>query len=135
MGEPDRSRKRACSPILTSRNAASSDTRTEIELVKPLAFVVLRAGVDATPDRQAELDKFVRAQLADFKRPRWVSFVSELPKTATGKIQRFKLRQLAAEFDAVTPAAPEVHSAFITSCAPTMTKSARMAMSTTLVAQ
>jgi benzoate-CoA ligase len=65
-------------------------------LVKPMAFVVLRAGVDATPSRGLELEQFVRAQLADYKRPRWVTFVSELPKTATGKIQRFKLRELAS---------------------------------------
>jgi len=35
----------------------------------------------------------VRACLAEYKRPRWVEFVPELPKTATGKIQRFKLRE------------------------------------------
>ncbi len=65
-------------------------------LVKPLAFVVLRSGIEATPARGQELERFVRSQLADYKRPRWVTFVSELPKTATGKIQRFKLRELAA---------------------------------------
>ena len=46
--------------------------------------------------RGEELEQFVRTQLADYKRPRWVTFVSELPKTATGKIQRFKLRELAS---------------------------------------
>lgn len=66
-------------------------------LVKPMAFVVLRSGVEGTADRGAELQQFVRGQLADFKRPRWVTFVRELPKTATGKIQRFKLRELATE--------------------------------------
>ena len=69
------------------------------QLVKPLAFVVLRAGVDATPERGVELEQFVRTQLAEFKRPRWVSFVAALPKTATGKIQRFKLRELATGTD------------------------------------
>jgi benzoate-CoA ligase len=64
-------------------------------LVKPIAFVVLRAGVDGTPTHAAELEQFVRQQLADFKRPRRFAFVAELPKTATGKIQRFKLRELA----------------------------------------
>jgi benzoate-CoA ligase len=67
------------------------------QLVKPLAFVVLRAGVEGTPERSTELEQFVRTQLADFKRPRWVRFVPALPKTATGKIQRFKLRELASE--------------------------------------
>ena len=61
-----------------------------------MAFVVLRAGVEASPARGEELEQFVRTQLADYKRPRWVTFVSELPKTATGKIQRFKLRELAS---------------------------------------
>jgi benzoate-CoA ligase family protein len=69
------------------------------QLVKPLAFVVLRAGVDATHERGVELEQFVRTQLAEFKRPRWVSFVAALPKTATGKIQRFKLRELATGTD------------------------------------
>ena len=65
-------------------------------LVKPMAFVVLRAGVEANDTRGTELEQFVRTQLADFKRPRWVVFLPELPKTATGKIQRFRLRELAS---------------------------------------
>jgi benzoate-CoA ligase family protein len=64
-------------------------------LIKPSAFVVLRSGVGGTPELAGELQQFVRAQLAEYKRPRWVEFVPELPKTATGKIQRFKLRELA----------------------------------------
>jgi benzoate-CoA ligase len=61
-------------------------------LVKPAAYVVLRAGVSGTPALVTELQQFVRAKLAEYKRPRWVEFLPELPKTATGKIQRFKLR-------------------------------------------
>jgi benzoate-CoA ligase len=64
-------------------------------LVKPLAFVVLRGGASGTPELAQELQQFVRARLAEYKRPRWVRFVDELPKTATGKIQRFRLRALA----------------------------------------
>jgi benzoate-CoA ligase len=64
-------------------------------LVKPMAFVVLRAGVAASPELAKELQQFVRERLAEYKRPRWVEFVAELPKTATGKIQRYKLRELA----------------------------------------
>ena len=64
-------------------------------LVKPMAFVVLREGVQAKPELAAELQQFVRERLAEYKRPRWVEFLPELPKTATGKIQRFKLRELA----------------------------------------
>jgi benzoate-CoA ligase family protein len=62
-------------------------------LTKPLAYVVPRAGVDGTPELARELQEFVRSKLADYKRPRWVEFVPELPKTATGKTQRFKLRE------------------------------------------
>ena len=59
------------------------------KLVKPKAFVVLKPGAKATED---ELKAHVKAVLAHYKYPRWVEFVGELPKTATGKIQRFKLR-------------------------------------------
>jgi benzoate-CoA ligase family protein len=64
-------------------------------LVKPMAFVILRAGASATPELARELQQFVRERLAEYKRPRWVEFLPELPKTATGKIQRFRLRELA----------------------------------------
>ncbi len=59
----------------------------------PHAFVILRAGAQATED---ELKAHVRGQLAHFKTPQWVSFVDELPKTATGKVQKFMLRSGAA---------------------------------------
>jgi benzoate-CoA ligase family protein len=62
-------------------------------LIKPMAFVVLRDAVTASPALGEELQQFVRDRVAEYKRPRWVEFVAELPKTATGKIQRFKLRQ------------------------------------------
>src|SRR5262249_42946236 len=61
-------------------------------LVKPLAYVVLRPGVSGSEALGRELQDFVRGKLAAYKRPRWVEFVAELPKTATGKTQRFKLR-------------------------------------------
>jgi benzoate-CoA ligase len=64
-------------------------------LVKPLAYVVCAAGVSGTPELARELQDFVRQRLAEYKRPRWVEFVAELPKTGTGKTQRFKLRQQA----------------------------------------
>jgi benzoate-CoA ligase len=65
-------------------------------LVKPAAYVVLRDGLVGSPELAATLQEFVRTRLADYKRPRWVEFVPSLPKTATGKIQRFKLREAAA---------------------------------------
>ncbi len=55
----------------------------------PHAFVVLRSGASATED---ELREFARSQLAHFKAPHDVTFVKELPKTATGKIQKYVLR-------------------------------------------
>jgi benzoate-CoA ligase len=60
-------------------------------LTKTKAFVVLKAGASAT---DAELKAFVKDKLAPYKYPRQIAFVTELPKTATGKIQRFKLREL-----------------------------------------
>jgi benzoate-CoA ligase len=62
-------------------------------LVKPMAFVVLKPEISGSTELAAELQRFVRERLAEYKRPRWVEFLSELPKTATGKIQRFRLRQ------------------------------------------
>jgi len=62
------------------------------ELIKPKAFVVLTSGQESSEALADELKVFVREQLAPFKYPRWIEFVPELPKTATGKIQRFKLR-------------------------------------------
>jgi acyl-coenzyme A synthetase/AMP-(fatty) acid ligase len=62
-------------------------------LVKPVAYVVCAPGVSGSPELARELQDFVRARLAEYKRPRWVEFVAELPKTGTGKTQRFKLRQ------------------------------------------
>ncbi len=61
-------------------------------LLKPKAFVVLKADQTASADLAQELRLFVKARTLPHKYPRWVEFVSELPKTATGKIQRYKLR-------------------------------------------
>ncbi len=62
------------------------------ELVKPKAYIVLNQGYEASEAMANELKTFVKGRLASFKYPRWIEFVPELPKTATGKIQRFKLR-------------------------------------------
>ena len=63
-------------------------------LTKTKAFVVVKLGASATED---ELKAFVKERLAPYKYPRFVEFVAELPKTATGKIQRYKLRELERE--------------------------------------
>lgn len=64
-------------------------------LVKSMAFIVLRDASAASPELAKELQQFVRTHLAAYKRPQWVQFIAELPKTATGKIQRFRLRERA----------------------------------------
>jgi benzoate-CoA ligase family protein len=64
----------------------------ETRLVKPMAFVVLKAGYAAIADLGETLKTHVRERLAVYKYPRWIEFVDELPRTATGKLQRFKLR-------------------------------------------
>ncbi|PYQ46711.1 MAG: benzoate-CoA ligase family protein, partial [Acidobacteria bacterium] len=61
-------------------------------LVKPRAFVVLKDAGLASDALAEELKAFVKGRLAPYKYPRWIEFRSELPMTATGKIQRFKLR-------------------------------------------
>jgi len=72
--------------------AAVVADRDEHDLVKPRAFVVLRAPGQGSAGLAEELKAHVKARLAPYKYPRWVEIVDELPKTATGKIQRFKLR-------------------------------------------
>jgi benzoate-CoA ligase len=62
-------------------------------LTKTKAFVVLKAGAQAS---DVELKAFVKERLAAYKYPRQIEFLAELPKTATGKIQRFKLREREA---------------------------------------
>ena len=66
-------------------------------LVKPMAFVVLRDSAAASQELAVALQQFVPERLAEYKRPRWVEFVAELPKTATGKIQRFRLRAMVTK--------------------------------------
>ncbi len=66
-------------------------------LVKPKAFVVLKDGFSPAPELAEELQQFVKARIAPYKFPRWINFVHELPKTATGKIMRYCLRQVDAD--------------------------------------
>jgi len=62
-------------------------------LIKPKAFVVVKPGTRADDDLALALEHHAKGVLAPFKCPRWIAFLDELPKTATGKIQRFKLRE------------------------------------------
>jgi benzoate-CoA ligase len=76
--------------------AAVVGREDEDRLVKPMAFVVLKDGNRPSAELADTLKLHVKSHLAPFKYPRWVEFVDELPKTATGKIQRFKLRARVA---------------------------------------
>jgi benzoate-CoA ligase family protein len=61
-------------------------------LLKPKAFVLLKSEFKPSPELRLELQNHVKSKLAPYKYPRWVEFVDDLPKTVTGKIQRFRLR-------------------------------------------
>ena len=69
---------------------SESDDTIDLYLNALKAFVVLKDGAAVTEE---ELKAFVKERLAPYKYPRFLEFVSELPKTATGKIQRFRLRE------------------------------------------
>jgi 4-hydroxybenzoate-CoA ligase len=68
----------------------------EGNLIKPKAFVVLNAGIVGSAALEKELKDHVKKALAHYKYPRWIQFVDELPKTATGKIKRFELAKQAS---------------------------------------
>ena len=61
-------------------------------LLKPKAFVLLKSEFKPSAELRLELQNHVKSKLAPYKYPRWVEFVDDLPKTVTGKIQRFRLR-------------------------------------------
>jgi benzoate-CoA ligase len=72
--------------------AAVVGVEDEQKLVKPKAFVVLKPGNAGDEKLRTALQQHVKDKLAPYKYPRWIEFTTDLPKTATGKIQRFKLR-------------------------------------------
>jgi benzoate-CoA ligase len=72
--------------------AAVVGKEDEEKLVKPKAYVVLKQGFEGNEALKQALQQHVKDKLAPYKYPRWIEFMGELPKTATGKIQRFKLR-------------------------------------------
>ena len=76
--------------------AAVIGATDEDGLVKPKAFVVLKPGAESR-DLTDVLQQHVKSLLAHFKYPRWIEFVDELPKTATGKIRRVVLRERQRE--------------------------------------
>lgn len=84
--------EQALSSHVSVLEAAVVPARDAENLEKPKAFVVLNEGIK-THDIEVELKEYVKGQIGKWKYPRWVEIVSDLPKTATGKIQRFKLRE------------------------------------------
>ena len=72
--------------------AAVVGRKDEDGLVKTVACIVLRDGKPGSPEAAAELQRFVLQRLPGYKRPHRIEFFLELPKTATGKLQRYKLR-------------------------------------------
>lgn len=67
--------------------------KNELGLTELHAYVVLKKGYSPSPELATEIQSLVKEQLAPFKRPHRIVFISELPKTATGKIQRARLRE------------------------------------------
>lgn len=72
-------------------------------LIRPKAFVILKPSATPNEAMALALREHCRKQLATFKYPRWIEFRTELPKTATGKIRRFKLRAEADQADRAVP--------------------------------
>jgi benzoate-CoA ligase family protein len=73
--------------------AAVVGQKDAANLIKPKAYVVLKEGHPANDDTKQALIDYCKEKMAEYKRPRWIEFVPELPKTATGKVQRFRLRE------------------------------------------
>ena len=99
------------SPIEVEASLCSHESVQEVaivgqadadDLIKPKAYVVLRPGVDPSPELALALQLHVKHQIAPFNYPRWIEFIAELPKTATGKIQRFKLRSTPPDAESAT---------------------------------
>jgi benzoate-CoA ligase len=76
------------------REAAVVGCLDQAGLIKPKAFVVLAEGEEPGDDMAIALKAHVKSCLAPYKYPRWITFVDALPKTANGKIERYRLRQL-----------------------------------------
>jgi benzoate-CoA ligase len=83
--------------------AAVTAAPDEHGLLKPRACVVLKDGYLPSAAMAAELQVFIRERLAAHKTPRWVEFVGDLPRTATGKVQRFRLRTAPAAVPDTSP--------------------------------
>jgi benzoate-CoA ligase len=79
-------------PAVLEAAAVQGYTKDGLQRVK--AVVTLRSGHTPSEDLAAELRRYVQEKLASYKKPEWIEFVNELPKTTTGKIQRYRLREI-----------------------------------------
>ncbi len=78
------------------REAAVVAREDQDGLTKAAAYVVLNADFAPSKELSTELRELVGLKIGGYKRPHWIEFLSEIPKTATGKLQRFKLREMQA---------------------------------------
>lgn len=76
------------------REAAVVAREDDSGLPKPAAYVVVHEDCRPTKELGHDLQEWVASRIGGYKQPRWIEFLGELPKTATGKVQRFKLREL-----------------------------------------
>ena len=79
-------------PAVLEAAAVQGYTKEGLQRVK--AVVTLRSGYSPSEGLAAELKRYVQEKLASYKKPEWIEFVNDLPKTTTGKIQRYKLREI-----------------------------------------
>src|SRR5262249_50714022 len=79
------------------QQAAVIAREDENKLTKPAAYVVVKPEHFGKAELGRVLQDWVTENLGAYKRPRWIKFVPDLPKTATGKLQRFKLREPQAQ--------------------------------------
>ena len=61
-------------------------------VIRPKAFIVLKAGYEPSEELAEQIQEYAKKSIASYKYPRLIEFIQELPKTTTGKIQRYKLR-------------------------------------------
>jgi benzoate-CoA ligase family protein len=93
------------------REAAVVAREDDSGLTKPAAYVVVNSSYIASQELARDLQDWVARKNGHYKRPRWIEFLPELPKTATGKLQRFKLRELQQQRKGSAPVDPRFESA------------------------
>jgi len=77
--------------VLESAVVPSKDKEN---LIKPCAYIVLNKGFSPSENLEKEIKEYIKKEMAHYKYPRWIYFVDDLPKTATGKVKRFELKKI-----------------------------------------